>query len=221
METLGQDLETMRRVPLAPAHVDGICAIGGEVFYPAGSIVMDIGVPMDRFIYVLEGDIEVVDPHTNERMLKSSLGPTQFLGEIGFLNGATNIMRMRASVDTRVIEAPRQAMLELMSRVPELSDHLITVFAARRRRQFEANNDTIKVIGADRDPNVQAVERFLSRNRIPFQSYDMDATDRDVQPNRPRTRRDSWRRHPARRSDPAQGRAISRDGSRYLYAAHP
>lgn len=177
METLGQDLETMRRVPLAPAHVDAICAIGGEVFYPAGSVVMDIGVPMDRFIYVLEGDIEVVDPDTNERMLKSSLGPTQFLGEIGFLNGATNIMRMRASVDTRVIEAPRQAMLELMSQVPELSDHLITVFSARRRRQFEAKNDTIKVIGADRDPNVQAVERFLSRNRIPFQSYDMDATD--------------------------------------------
>jgi thioredoxin reductase (NADPH) len=177
METLGQDLETMRRVPLATAHVDGIGAIGDEVFYPAGSIVMDIGVPMDRFIHVLEGDIEVVDPDTNERMLKSSLGPTQFLGEIGFLNGATNIMRMRASVDTRVIEAPRQAMLELMSQVPELSDHLITVIAARRRGQFEANNDTIKVIGADRDPNVQAVERFLSRNRIPFQSCDMDATD--------------------------------------------
>jgi thioredoxin reductase (NADPH) len=177
METLGQDLETMRRVPLATAHVDGICAIGDEVFYPAGSIVMDIGVPMDRFIYVLEGDIEVVDPHPNERMLKSSLGPTQFLGEIGFLNGATNIMRMRASVDRRMIEAPRQAMLELMSQVPELSDHLITVIAARRRGQFEANNDTIKVIGADRDPNVQAVERFLSRNRIPFQSCDMDATD--------------------------------------------
>lgn len=180
METLGQDLETMRRVPLAPAHVDAICAIGGEVFYPAGAIVMDIGEPMDRFIYVLEGDIEVVDPYTGERMLPSSLGPTQFLGEIGFLNRGTNIMRMRASVDTRVIEAPREAMLELMSRVPELSDHLITVFAARRRKQFEARNDTIKVIGADRDPKVQAVERFLSRNRIPFQSYDMDATDRET-----------------------------------------
>ncbi|WP_017665113.1 FAD-dependent oxidoreductase [Porphyrobacter sp. AAP82] len=180
METLGQDLETMRRVPLAQSHVDAICAIGGEKFYPAGAIVMDIGEPMDRFIYVLEGEIEVADPYTGERMLKSSLGPTQFLGEIGFLSGATNIMRMRASMDTRVIEAPREGVLELMSRIPELSDHLITVFAARRRRQFEARNDTIKVIGADRDAKVQAVERFLSRNRIPFQSYDMDATDRET-----------------------------------------
>jgi thioredoxin reductase (NADPH) len=180
MEALGQDLETMRRVPLAPEHVDAICAIGGERFYRAGDIVMDIGEPMDRFVYVVEGDIEVVDPYTGERLLPSSLGPTQFMGEIGFLNGGTNIMRMRAAVDTRVIEAPRAEMLALMGRVPELSDHLITVFAARRRKQFESRNDTIKVIGADRDAKVQAVERFLSRNRIPFQSYDMDASDRET-----------------------------------------
>lgn len=180
METLGQDLETMRRVPLAPEHVAAICEIGGERHYKAGDIVMDIGEAMDRFVYVVEGEIEVVDPHTGERLLPSSLGPTQFLGEIGFLNGGTNIMRMRAAVDTKVIEAPRGAMLALMGRVPELSDHLITVFAARRRKQFELRNDTIKVIGADRDAQVQAVERFLSRNRIPFQSYDMDASDRET-----------------------------------------
>ena len=180
METLGQDLETMRRVPLAPDHVAAIGEIGGEKLYRAGEIVMDIGEAMDRFVYVVDGEIEVVDPHTGERLLPSGLGPTQFMGEIGFLNGGTNIMRMRAAVDTRVIEAPREAMLALMGRVPELSDHLITVFAARRRKQFETRNDTIKVIGADRDPQVQAVERFLSRNRIPFQSYDMDASDREV-----------------------------------------
>ena len=180
METLGQDLETMRRVPLAPAHVDAICAIGGERFYPAGSIVMDIGERLDRFVYILEGEVEIANPYTGERMFSHALGPTQFMGEIGFLSGATNYLKMRAAVDTRVIEAPRAAMLELMSRVPELSDHIITVFAARRRKQFELKNSAVKVIGADRDPAVQAVERFLSRNRIPFQSFDMDATDRET-----------------------------------------
>lgn len=177
METLGQDLETMRRVPLAPEHVDAICAIGGEKFYPAGSIIMDIGEPLDRFVYVLEGEVEVVNPYTDARMFASTLGATQFMGEIGFLSGATNYLRMRASIDTRVIEAPREGVLDLMSRVPELSDHLITVFAARRRKQFELGNAAVKVIGADRDPAVQAVERFLSRNRIPFQSYDLDGAD--------------------------------------------
>ena len=177
METLGQDLETMRRVPLAPEHVDAICAIGGEKFYPAGSIVMDIGEAMDRFVYIIEGEIEVVNPYTDERLLKSALGPTQFMGEIAFLNRGTNYLRMRAAVDTRVIEAPRAEMLDLMSRVPELSDHVITVFAARRRKQFELHNSAVKVIGADRDAKVQAVESFLSRNRIPFQSFDLDGAD--------------------------------------------
>jgi thioredoxin reductase (NADPH) len=170
----------MRRVPLAPEHVDAICAIGGERFYPAGTIVMDIGEPLDRFVYVIEGEIEVVNPYTGERLFESSLGPTQFMGEIGFLNRGTNYLKMRAAVDTRVIEAPREGVLDLMSRIPEFSDHLITVFAARRRKQFELKNSAVKVIGADRDAQVQAVERFLSRNRIPFQSFDLDAADRET-----------------------------------------
>ncbi|MEM8727074.1 MAG: FAD-dependent oxidoreductase, partial [Pseudomonadota bacterium] len=84
------------------------------------------------------------------------------------------------SMPTKVIEAPRDKMLALMSRVPELSDHIITVFSARRRAQFEQSNGAVKVIGADRDPAVQEVERFLSRNRIPFESFDMDATDQET-----------------------------------------
>ena len=56
-----------------------------------------------------------------------------------------------------------EGVLALMSRVPELSDHIITVFAARRRKQFELRNSAVKVIGADCDAKVQAVERFLSR----------------------------------------------------------
>ncbi|MEL6531320.1 MAG: FAD-dependent oxidoreductase [Pseudomonadota bacterium] len=180
MEGLGQDLETMRRVPLAQSHVDAICEIGGERSYETGEIVMQIGEPMDTFVYVIEGEIEVVDPYTNERMFEHALGPTQFMGEIGFLTGATAYLRMRAAKPTRVIEAPRLAMLDLMSRVPELSDHIITVFAARRRKQFEESNGAVKIIGADRDARVQEVERFLSRNRIPFESFDMDATDQET-----------------------------------------
>jgi len=177
LEQLGSDLETMRRVPLAKPHVEAICEIGEEKTYPAGSIVADVGERMDTFVYVLEGELEVADQITDERLLESSLGPTQFMGEIGFLNRGTHYLRIRATCDTRVIEAPREEMLRLMSRVPELSDHIITVFSARRRKQFELSYGSVKVIGADRDAKVQEVERFLSRNRIPFSSYDMTSGD--------------------------------------------
>ncbi|GMN02605.1 FAD-dependent oxidoreductase [Erythrobacter sp. MTPC3] len=180
MEQLGEDLETMRRVPLADAHVQAICEIGEEKAYPKGHFFARSGDPMETFVYVIEGEIEVVDPYSGERMLDASLGPAQFMGEIGFLNRGSWFLSMRAATETRVIEAPRTAMLDLMARVPELSDHVITVFAARRRKQFEMRNSSVKIIGADRDGDVQACERFMSRNRIPFQSFDMEATDSET-----------------------------------------
>ena len=180
MEQLGAELETMRRVPLADEHVAAIRKIGSERTYGAGEMVAEVGKPIESFVYILDGEIEVVDPNSGGRLLESSLGPTQFMGEIGFLNGGSWFLGMRSVPETRVIEVEREAMLALMGRVPELSDHIITVFAARRRKQFELRNSAVKLLGADRDAKVMAVEQFLSRNRLPFESYDMDARDRET-----------------------------------------
>lgn len=180
MESIAADLETMRRVPLVDAHVAMICEIGTERTYAKGETVVDVGDPMDEFIYVLEGEIELVDPWSDDRLLDATLGPTQFMGEIGFLNAGNYYLAMRAAIQTKVIAAPREAMLELMSRVPELSDHIIGVFAARRLKQFEMQNSSVKLIGADKDSNVQRVESFLRRNRIPYESYDLDGSDNET-----------------------------------------
>lgn len=177
MENFGEDLETMRRVPLADEHVAAIRAIGSECSYEPGTIITDVGERLDRFVYIVDGEIEVVDPETGGPVFNTTLGPTQFLGDLAFLNAGSMTLAMRAAKPTQTIEAPRSAMLELMANLPELSDHVITVFAARRRRLFEASRSSIKVIGADRDPDIQRCESFLSRNRIPFRSYDLDASD--------------------------------------------
>ncbi|WP_435418239.1 FAD-dependent oxidoreductase [Parerythrobacter aurantius] len=180
MESLGDDLATMPRVPLADEHVAALRAIGSERTYPAGTMLAVAGEAIDRFVYVIDGEVEVVDPFTGGRMVPSTLGPTQFMGEIGFLNGGSWLLPMRAVRDTATLEVPRPDMLAMMARVPELSDHVIRVFSARRRRQFELRNSAIKLIGADRDAAVQRVEQFLSRNRIPFQSLDMDGSGEEV-----------------------------------------
>src|SRR5580692_5235229 len=115
METIGADLRQMQRVPLAASHVQALLAAGKIATYPAGTFLARPGEPADRFVYVEEGEIEVVNPYTNERHLPSTLGPTQFMGEISFLSGGAWSMLMRAVRDTRVTEAPREAMLALMS----------------------------------------------------------------------------------------------------------
>ncbi len=171
MEAIAGDLREMKRIPLSPAHMSAIRAAGQEKSYPAGDLIARPGQPIDRFILVEEGEIEVVDPYTDLRRVESTLGPTQFMGEIAFLTGGVWSMAMRACSDTRVVEVPRADMLTLMARSPEMSDTIITVLAARRRRQLDDQDSALVLIGEEASRAVREVAAFASRNRIPYRSY--------------------------------------------------
>jgi thioredoxin reductase (NADPH) len=177
MESIGADLREMQRTPLAASHVAALRAVGKVVTYPAGALLARPGDPADRFIYVEDGEIEVVNPYTDERRLASTLGPTQFMGEISLLNGGAWSLPMRAVRETRVIETPREAMLTLMSQIPELSDIVITVFAARRRRQLDERDSTLTLIGEDEDRAVRRIAEFANRNRIPYASLPLGSAE--------------------------------------------
>ncbi|WBO23773.1 FAD-dependent oxidoreductase [Sphingomonas abietis] len=177
METIGQDLREMQRVPLAPSHVAALRAAGTIVDYPAGTFLARPGEPVDRFVYIEDGEIKVVNPFTGQRHLSSTLGPTQFMGEISFLNGGAWSMAMRAVRDTRVIEVPRRDMLRLMSEIQEMSDIVITVLAARRRRQLDAGDSSLVLIGEDADRKVRRIAEFASRNRLPYSAYALGSAE--------------------------------------------
>src|SRR6202049_4078056 len=177
METIGADLRQMQRIPLAASHVEALRAAGKISSYPAGAFLARPGDPMDRFMYVEEGEVEVVNPYTDERHFPSTLGPTQFLGEISFLNGGAWSMPMRAVRDTRVIEVPREAMLTLMSQIPEMSDIIITEFAARRLTLLAERNRSLMLIGEDEDRNVRRIAEFASRNLIPYTSLPLGSPE--------------------------------------------
>jgi thioredoxin reductase (NADPH) len=180
METIGGDLRQMQRIPLAASHVQALRAAGKVVTYPAGTFLARPGEAADRFVYIEEGEIEAVNSYTDERLIPSTLGPTQFMGEIAFLNGGAWSMPLRAVQDTRVIEVPRETMLTLMSQIPEMSDIIITVFSARRRRQLENRDSALRLIGEDEDRNVRRIAEFASRNRIPYSSLPLASPEAHV-----------------------------------------
>jgi thioredoxin reductase (NADPH) len=180
METIGADLRQMQRTPLAAAHVEALRTAGKVVSYPAGTILARLGAAADLFVYVEEGEIEVVDPYTDERHLPSTIGPTQFMGEISFLNGGAWSIPMRAVRDSRVIEVPRETMLTLMSQIPEMSDIIITVFSARRRRLLDERISSLRLIGEDEDRNVRRIAEFASRNRIPYSSLPLHSPEAEA-----------------------------------------
>lgn len=177
MESLALDLSQMQRTPLFAKHVEVLQQAGQEVVFPKGHIIAEVGDQMDVFYYILKGEIEVIDPVTREGYLPTSLGPTQFMGEIAFLNGGAYSLPMRAAQETRVIAVEREQMLTLMGQIPEMSDIILTVFAARRRRQIEQSDSSLRVIGAENDRELKRVTEFLGRNRIPFRAVELGTSE--------------------------------------------
>jgi len=177
MEELAPDLRQMARTPLHESHIQALRDNGEERHFSEREMVANVGDPTDHFVFIEEGEIEVLDPFTGERYLPFALGPGQYMGDIGFLSGAPISMPFRAAKDTRVTCVPRERMLSLMSAIPEMSDIIITVFAARRRRQLEDNDSSLKLIGADIDRNIKQIASFASRNKIPFQSMELGTAE--------------------------------------------
>ncbi|MEM6615466.1 MAG: FAD-dependent oxidoreductase [Pseudomonadota bacterium] len=174
MESFAEDLARMQRTPLSEAHIAALREISEEVEWPKHHLVVKPGEPLDRFVYILSGAIEVFDQKTNEAYLSAFLGPGQFAGEIAFLNGTAAVLALRTREPSRVLVAPRPDVLRLMSKIPEMSDIILSVFAARRRRQVETGDGNLTLIGADKSRDVRRVETFLSQNKIPYTGIDLD-----------------------------------------------
>ncbi|QBF32996.1 cyclic nucleotide-binding domain-containing thioredoxin-disulfide reductase [Thalassococcus sp. S3] len=180
MEQFAADLATMVRTPLTEAHVAAMRRVGKEVTLQPGELIQEAGAPITMFPYLLEGELEAVDPRTNARYSTSSLGPGQFFGELNFLSGGNALMSGRAVVESRVLCVPREAMLRLMSEIPEMSDIVITVMAARRRRIMSTQEGGLTLIGGDVDRDVRRIASFASRNRIPYSELDLHSDEAAV-----------------------------------------
>jgi thioredoxin reductase (NADPH) len=177
METIAFDLQQSKRTPLSVDHISALRKIGKERCYAQWQSVAEPGQVADRFIFIDEGEIEIVNPRTGERQLAHALGPGQFLAEISLLNGGSFSLFFRAALPTRVIEVPREAMLALMASVPEISDLVISVLAARRRRQLEAGDSSLQLIGLDDSKEIRRIAEFANRNRIPFKTIELDSDE--------------------------------------------
>lgn len=90
---------------------------------------------------------------------------------MSFLSGGTAQLTTRAVTPLTTIRVPRAAMLQALADIPEMSDIVVTVFAARRRRLIESGQAGLTLIGAETDRDVRRVEAFAAQNRIPYRAH--------------------------------------------------
>ncbi|MGR3493368.1 MAG: FAD-dependent oxidoreductase [Shimia sp.] len=173
MESIGIDLATYQRRPIQPAHLERMRTIGEVRTHPPGHVLIQMGQEQTEFMYLEEGEVEAYDPATGQRYGDATLGPGQWFGEISFLHGGKAILGSRTVTETKLLHVPRDAMLELMRNIPELSDLIITVMAGRRRRIIETQKGGLILVGADVDRTVREIAGFASRNKIPYRSIEI------------------------------------------------
>ncbi|WP_415403860.1 FAD-dependent oxidoreductase [Tateyamaria sp. SN3-11] len=177
METFAADLTTMVRTPLTPDHVAAMRRVGTIIDVKAGEWFQKAGERIDTFHYLLSGETEAVNAATGKRYGNATLGPGQFFGELAFLTGGRAFMGARAVQDTQLLCVRRDDMLKLMSDMPEMSDIIITVFAARRRRMLDLSEGGLTLIGGEVDRDVRRIASFAARNRIPFVEVGLDSSE--------------------------------------------
>jgi thioredoxin reductase (NADPH) len=133
----------------------------------AGDVLFELGDDGYDLVVVLEGRTEVVERSEGaDRILKTS-GPGEFHGELGLLTGQTVFAACVVREPGRVLLVPPARLREVIETVPELSDVLVTAFAARRQVLMRDAAATLSIIGPETSPAVLALEEFAARNRVP------------------------------------------------------
>lgn len=177
MESSAVDLATYTRTPLADSHVERLHALGDIVHFAPGDTIVAFGAPNEAFFYILTGEAAAWDEVTGQLYGAATLGPTQFTGEMSFLTGGTAMLTNRAVTPLTAIRVPRAAMLQALADIPEMSDIIVTVFAARRRRLIESGQAGLTLIGSDTDRAIRRVEAFAAQNRIPYRAHPIGSAE--------------------------------------------
>jgi thioredoxin reductase (NADPH) len=134
-------------------------AAAGEYLFRAGDADYDL-------ILVVDGEVEVVRDAlawTGEVAI-TAMGPQQFVGELGLLNGQGAFLSARATVPSSVVRVTRAALRTIMAEDDELCDLILHSLWARREllRKGPAAL-TLKLVGTKSSRGLLALRRFAER----------------------------------------------------------
>lgn len=108
--------------------------------YPAGEVIFREDDPGDRFLIILEGEVEVIKHLGSETERTLSVRRAgDFLGEISLLYpDGTRSASVRALTDVHMLEMTQVDFDRLLKRQPELAIHLLRELSVRMRNSENA-----------------------------------------------------------------------------------
>lgn len=90
------------------------------------------------------------------------------VGELGMLTGQGTFLACEAREPSQVIVVPQPTVRELVATVPEISDVLVTAFAARRRLLIEWGEGGLTIVGSEDDTDTVRLLEFARHSSVPY-----------------------------------------------------
>lgn len=112
--------------------------------YPRGQVVFSTGDPSDTLLVMVSGRIKVVvrSADGGELML-AIVGAGGLIGELGVIDGGPRSADAEAMDPTELLLVPRDAILDLLSRFPNVSMRLLEAVTSSLRRLTDAAADLV------------------------------------------------------------------------------
>jgi thioredoxin reductase (NADPH) len=172
-----EELRRRENPVLTEREIDLLRPFGNVRATRAGEVLYSPEDPDYPLTVVLAGRVAVFDRSDGVDRLISTNGPGEFHGELGILNEQSPILTCIVEEAGSVLSVPPSGVREAIATIPVLSDLLITTFAVRRELLMNAAPASLTLIGLEASPDLQRLQEFVTRNRIPYRWLPPDAPE--------------------------------------------
>lgn len=152
---------------LDAAQLAALHAFGSERGTEAGEVIFRAGDATYPLVAVVAGRTRILDRSTDPAVVIEDGGPGAFHGELAMLTGQRAFADCVVTEPGRVLLVPPHRLREAVRTSSELSDLLVTAFAARRKLFMRLSAASLTVVGGGPSAAALALKEFLGRSRIP------------------------------------------------------
>ncbi len=164
------DLERVAWPEVDDVFLDALEANGSCRKTEAGDVLFEVGQPGYDLIYIQSGSIDILDRSKDEIVV--TIGEGNFVGELGMLMEQETFFAGVVRDPGSIILVEQDRLRSLVATVPEVSDVIVTAFAARRRLLLDWEEGGLVLIGDPSDASTLRLREFATRNSLPHQFVD-------------------------------------------------
>ena len=158
---------------LAPGEIEHVRRFGETLSFAAGERLLETGGDAKVMFVLISGTVDVKRRNPlGPSDLIVSMGPGDFIAEVGQLSGGTAMVDVDATSDGESILVPPDRLRALLIAETELGDRIMRALILRRMTLIETGAGGPILVGPENSPDIVRLQGFLARNTYPHQVYD-------------------------------------------------